>query len=173
MKTKKPKKNKHYFVTRAMINDYLNRTKVGDPNFYFLHCDSWHFKANYRCVNCGIQEPNMMNIAAGLLGQGKTVVIYGIAGFVLEKCMEQLRLVQGDYGKMIILNAGNHHEYPESLGRGHFFDVNKIEEHLRTECNIDKISDLTYEYPDLEGIFEYKSNNLFRTRHLVLLGFEK
>jgi transketolase len=46
----------------------------------------------FNSINCGIQEPNMVNIACGLASQGKKVIIYGVAGFVLYKSYEQIKI---------------------------------------------------------------------------------
>ena len=51
----------------------------------------WGFETKCNLINCGIQEPNMVNIAAGLASQGKKVIIYGVAGFVLYKAYEQIK----------------------------------------------------------------------------------
>lgn len=112
---------------RAKINEILKTTK---QEIYFLHCDSWHFEntnPSLKIINCGVQEPNMINIAIGLLLKGKTVIVYGIAGFVLEKCVEQFRLYFNNInGKFIFLEAGAHHEYPADLGPGHSFGNNDV-----------------------------------------------
>jgi transketolase len=80
---------------------------------------------NYTQINCGVQEPNMINIAAGLASQGKRVIVYGVAGFVIYKAYEQLKLnVKGwaeHHGSIIIVNAGANGAY-RSCGRGHLLD---------------------------------------------------
>ena len=126
---------------RTKINEILKTTQ---QEIYFLHCDSWHFlnfNPSLKIINCGVQEPNMINIALGLLLKGKTVIVYGIAGFVLEKCVEQFRLYfKNIKGKFIFLEAGAHHEYPPELGPGHSFgnnDVNFLLDYL----NIFKVYD--------------------------------
>ena len=77
---------------------------------------------NYKIINCGVQEPNMVNIAAGLASQGKKVVIYGVAGFVIYKAYEQIKLnIKGwaeNYGSIIFVNAGHNGCY-SICGRGH------------------------------------------------------
>lgn len=112
---------------RNTINEILKQTQ---KEIYFLHCDSWHFEnsnPNLKIINCGVQEPNMINIAIGLLLKGKTVIVYGIAGFVLEKCVEQFRLYFNSInGKFIFLEAGAHNEYPAELGPGHGFGNNDV-----------------------------------------------
>jgi len=151
-------------MTRQEINDYLNNTK---SDFYFLHCDSWHFKTKFKCINCGIQEPNMLNIAAGMMLEHKNVIVYSIAGFVLEKCLEQIRLVLPDTGSLVILNAGCHGEYPESLGPGHRFDVKWIQSFLDT-TGIYLIDIATTQHLTMENIFDVQYNN----KKLILLGRE-
>jgi len=76
-------------------------------------------------INCGIGEPNMVNIAAGLASQGKKVVVYGVAGFVIYKSYEQIKMnVKGwaeNYGSILFCNAGHNGCY-SVCGRGHLVD---------------------------------------------------
>ena len=76
-------------------------------------------------INVGIQEPNMVNIAAGLASQGKQVVVYGVAGFVIYKAYEQIKLnIKGwaeHYGSIVFVNAGQNGCY-SVCGRGHLLD---------------------------------------------------
>ena len=105
------RKTLHTFITRAKSKD-----------IYFLHADMWGFPTKGNVINCGIQEPNMVNIASGLASQGKTVIIYGVAGFVLYKSYEQIKLnVKGwaeNHGSIIFVNAGHNGCY-SFAGRGH------------------------------------------------------
>ena len=148
-------------MTRFEINEFLNGL---DKDFVFLHCDSWHFNAKFRCINCGVQEPNMLNIAAGMMLNCKNVIVYSIAGFVLEKCLEQMRLVLPDTGSITILNAGCHGEYPQSLGEGHRFDVSWIRKFLST-CGFE-IVDLIKTPCSLNEIFTLTN------KKIILLGYE-
>jgi transketolase C-terminal domain/subunit len=67
----------------------------------------------------------MVNIAAGLASQGKRVIIYGVAGFVLYKAYEQIKLnIKGwaeHTGSIIFVNAGHNGCY-SICGRGHLVD---------------------------------------------------
>lgn len=45
-----------------------------------------------RFINCGLQEQNMVAIAAGLAASGKTVFVSTFAVFVTCRCFDQLRL---------------------------------------------------------------------------------
>ena len=108
---------------RYTLHKFLTRYK---GEVYFLHCDMWKWpNADYEIINCGVQEPNMINIAAGLASEGKRVIVYGVAGFVLYKAYEQLKLnVKGwaeNFGSIIIVNAGANGAYSK-LGRGHLLD---------------------------------------------------
>lgn len=103
---------------RKTLDKFLSRC----PDVYLLHADMWGFPLASNVINCGVQEPNMVNIAAGLASQGKRVVIYGVAGFVIYKAYEQLKLnVKGwaeHNGSIVIVNAGHNGCY-EICGRGH------------------------------------------------------
>lgn len=107
---------------RKTLNKFLNRVK--NKNIYFLHGDMFPY-CTFNEINCGIQEPNMVNIAAGLASKGKTVIIYGIAGFVLYKAYEQIKLnIKGyaeNFGCIIFVNAGANGCY-NAAGRGHLID---------------------------------------------------
>lgn len=104
---------------RKTLNRFLNR--YNNKEVYLLHADMWGFET-FNSLNCGIQEPNMVNIACGLASQGKKVIIYGVAGFVLYKSYEQIKLnVKGfaeNMGTIIFVNAGANGCY-SFAGRGH------------------------------------------------------
>lgn len=108
---------------RNTLHKFLNRYS-GET--YLLHADMWKWSnGNYNIINCGIQETNMVNIAAGLASQGKKVFVYGVAGFVIYKAYEQIKLnVKGwaeKNGSIIFVNAGANGCY-NSCGRGHLLD---------------------------------------------------
>lgn len=108
---------------RYTLHKFLNRYP---GEVYLLHADMWKWTdGNYNIINCGVQEPNMVNIAAGLASQGKKVIIYGVAGFVLYKAYEQIKLnVKGwseYYGSIIFVNSGQNGCY-SICGRGHLVD---------------------------------------------------
>ena len=162
--------------SRKDFHLYLNSLRVyngaNDPQtnreIVFLHCDAWKYNGYYKTISVGVQEPNMLNIAAGLMLAGKTVIVYSQAGFVLEKCMEQFRLVLPDTGRLIILNSGNHGEYPANLGKGHNFSINLLREYYKV---------LGFRIFDLHDNSKVKPEDVFRFRanvnkHLVLLGKE-
>lgn len=105
---------------RLTLHKFLNRLQ--DPNIFLLHSDMWPFTTKGNLINCGIQEPNMVNIAAGLASQGKKVIVYGVAGFVIYKAYAQIKLnIKGwaeNYGSIIFVNAGYNGCY-SFCGRGH------------------------------------------------------
>ena len=111
---------------RKTLDIFLNKLKSNDV--YLLHCDMWPYDT-HNTINCGIQEPNMVNIAAGLASQGKKVFIYGVAGFVLHKAYEQIKLnVHGfadKAGSIIFVNAGANGCY-SFAGRGHCIDDDSV-----------------------------------------------
>lgn len=108
---------------RETLHKFLNRYS---GEVYLLHADMWKWHdCNYNIINCGVQEPNMVNIAAGLASQGKKVIIYGVAGFVIYKAYEQIKLnIKGwaeNYGSIVFVNAGANGCY-SVCGRGHLLD---------------------------------------------------
>jgi len=102
-------------------------SKYNNPDLYFLHADMWSFekfKRRFpeRCLNFGIQETNMMNVAGGLASQGKKVIIYGVAGFVYQRAYEQLKFSVVNFGKSVtMINAGHNGCY-NRCGIGHLPD---------------------------------------------------
>lgn len=131
---------------RRTLDIFLSR--YNNPDLYFLHADMWgfpRFKTKYptRCINVGIQESNMINIAGGLASQGKIVIVYGVAGFVYQRAYEQLKFSVTHFGKSVTLvNAGANGCY-SACGIGHIPDddyalmdalkINKYEPHTRSE----------------------------------------
>jgi len=108
---------------RHTLHKFLTRYP---KEIYLLHADLWKWTdGDYTQINCGVQEPNMVNIAAGLASQGKRVIVYGVAGFVLYKAYEQMKLnIKGwaeHYGSVIFVNAGANGAY-KICGRGHLLD---------------------------------------------------
>jgi transketolase C-terminal domain/subunit len=106
---------------RATLNNFL--TKYKNEDLYFLHADMWPYTdSDYRCLNVGVQEPNMINIALGLSSQGKKVIVYGVVGFNLYKGYEQLKFYRKTLGDNItLINAGANGCYSH-LGVGHTLD---------------------------------------------------
>lgn len=108
---------------RATLHKFLSR--ANHPDIYLLHADMWGFPTKGNVINCGVQEPNMVNIAAGLASQGKRVIIYGVAGFVIYKSYEQIKLnIKGwaeRYGSIVFVNAGHNGCY-SICGRGHLVE---------------------------------------------------
>lgn len=106
---------------RETLHKFLNKCQT----VTLLHCDMWKWGGNYPIINCGIQEPTMVNIAAGMASEGKQVVIYGVAGFVLYKAYEQIKMnIKGwaeHSGSIIFVNAGHNGCY-SACGRGHLLD---------------------------------------------------
>ena len=106
-------------------------SKYNNPDLYFLHADMWQFpkfKQRFpeRCLNLGIQETNMVNIAGGLASQGKIVIIYGVAGFVYQRGYEQLKFSVVNYGKSVTLVNAGHNGCYSKCGIGHIPDDDDI-----------------------------------------------
>lgn len=104
----------------------LQLSKFVKEDDYFLHADMWNvdkFPIKGNVINCGLGESNLLNIAGGLASQGKTVYIYGVAGFIIHR-LEQLKFsckhFGAKHGKIIICNAGKYGY--ENLGIGHKLD---------------------------------------------------
>ena len=90
--------------------------ELRDPFFYRLHelaqehddivvvsADMWAmgldpFKRDFpeRCVDVGIAEQTMVNVAAGLALEGKRPFCVAIASFAVYRCFEQIKLNMSD-----------------------------------------------------------------------------
>lgn len=62
---------------------------VGDVGFSFLEAFKERFPKQF--LNCGIQEQNMMGVAAGLASVGYKPWVYTMSNFVLLRPLEQVR----------------------------------------------------------------------------------
>jgi transketolase len=110
---------------RATLDRFLARWSLFTDGFYLLHADMWRFplfarRAPGRCVNLGLGESNLLNVAAGLASQGNRVFVYGVCGFVIHR-YEQLKFSVGWSGGVTVVNAGACGSYAEA-GPGHVLD---------------------------------------------------
>jgi transketolase C-terminal domain/subunit len=90
---------------------------------YLIHADMFNvnrFPTRAQVVDVGLGESNALNIAAGISSQGRTVYVYGVAGFIIHH-IQQLKLnakhFAGGKGVIIICNAGK--VGYEKMGIGH------------------------------------------------------
>jgi len=138
---------------RKTLHTFLS--KADHPDIYLLHADMWGFPTKGNVINCGVQEPNMVNIAAGLASQGKKVIIYGVAGFVLYKAYAQMKLNIKDwaehYGSIVFVNAGYNGCYA-ICGRGHLV----YDDHLL----LNALGIPLYDPPDRQTFLRYVKEGL-------------
>ncbi|MFL6244847.1 MAG: transketolase family protein [Thermoanaerobaculia bacterium] len=74
---------------------------------------------NRRFFNCGVAEPNMMGVAAGMAMSGLRPVVYTITPFTTTRCFEQIRVdVCYHEAPVIIVGTGSGLSYAE-LGPTH------------------------------------------------------
>ena len=158
---------------RCSLNNYLNSLSRNNPqqskNIFLLHSDTWHFNTEYQCVNCGITEPTIVNIGAGLAQAGKTVFIYGVCGFILYRGYDQIKYWIQDRiykGNIIFLNAGANNCYPEKLGKAHrIYNDKMLIDDLKLdfyETNYDEFLPLIKKLINSNG-----------TKAFIRLGFDK
>lgn len=62
---------------------------IGDVGFSF--CENFIRRFPKQFLNCGIQEQNMMGVAAGLASIGYKPYVYTMSNFVLLRPLEQVR----------------------------------------------------------------------------------
>lgn len=99
---------------RSVVNRWLV-----DHNVKLLHPDIWPGEG----INCGITEQAITSIALGL-AENEPVAIYGIAGFILLKSAEIIKLYRPKHS-VLILNAGANKCYPQNIGIGHQIDYDE------------------------------------------------
>jgi len=110
---------------RKRLEDLLITKAREDKTIYLLVNDLGSFESfrkefPNRFINCGIGEPNMVSVAAGLSLEGNTPVIYSVAGFCIHRGYEQLKLDVGYRAKkLIIVNAAAGLCYNKA-GAGHY-----------------------------------------------------
>ena len=82
----------------ALFNEIFELAKI-DKNVILLSGDTGAFiftqfkkELPNQFFNLGINEQNMMSVAAGLAKMGKKPFIYGISNFVTIRCLEQIRI---------------------------------------------------------------------------------
>lgn len=110
---------------RKTLDEDLTLLARSDNNIYLLVCDLGNFplfskEFPERFINCGIQETGMVSIAVGLASQGKKVFLYAVAGFVLFRAHEQLKLNVGYQNLPITLINGGAGLVYHLVGRGHY-----------------------------------------------------
>ena len=109
---------------RQVIDQWLFNS-----NYYLIVADLGKFpmmETTDRYINVGLSETLLVNTALGLALTGKHVYIYSVAGFVLYRALEQLKLNINNsttYGNKQInitfLNGGAGFLY-KNTGNGHF-----------------------------------------------------
>lgn len=99
---------------RSVVQEWLTSREV-----VLLHPDIWPYQAP-NVINCGVAEQALTAVALGM-AERQPVALYGIAGFILLKAAEILKLYQPKHS-VIILNAGANGCYPKELGIGHQID---------------------------------------------------
>lgn len=110
---------------RKKLEQLLIEKAREDKGIYLLVNDLGSFD-NFRkefpdrFVNCGIGEPNMVSVAAGLSLEGNTPIIYSVAGFCIHRGFEQLKFDMCYRGKkLVIVNAAAGLCY-NKVGAGHY-----------------------------------------------------
>ena len=134
--------------------------KKGD---FLIHCDMFDitkFPTEATVINCGLGESNAMNIAGGIASTGKTVWVYGVAGFLIHR-LEQLKFsclhFGAKTGKIIIVNAGR-------VGYGNLGIGHKLDDDISIMDMYNILSYKPYYLNDLQNIInniEKEENGVF------------
>lgn len=95
---------------------------LAERNIKLLHPDLWPFAAN-NVINCNVTETGLVDVALGL-AEYNPVAVYGVAGFILLRATETLKLYTPKHS-VLILNAGANGCYPKGIGYGHQIDYDK------------------------------------------------
>ena len=96
---------------RYIVNEWLK-----DHGITLLHPDVWPYDG-VNVINCGVAEQALTAVALGI-AEDRPCAIYGIAGFVLLKASEVIKLYQPKHA-ILLLNAGANGCYPKDIGIGH------------------------------------------------------
>jgi transketolase len=78
---------------RQVIDQFIASSE--DHNSILITADMGRFplaKAAGKLIDVGLSESLLVNIASGLSLAGENVFIYGVAGFVLHRALEQLKM---------------------------------------------------------------------------------
>lgn len=69
--------------------------------------DAYKERFSKRFFNCGVAEPNMISMAAGMAMTGLRPVAYTIASFITTRCLEQIRIDLGyQHAPVIVVGTG-------------------------------------------------------------------
>lgn len=139
---------------RRLVNDYLK-----EHGIQLLHPDVWPFDG----VNLGVRETAIASVALGMAEHGP-VAVYGIAGFVLLKAAEVIKLYKPKHS-IVIFNAGHNGCYPKAIGYGHQIDY---------DAELGQILGYDVVEPDYDAVAG-ELDRLFKTPgwHLLRLGFDR
>lgn len=154
---------------RNFITTYIDSIN----NSYFLHCDVFNTEKfnNTKCLNLGLRESSICNIAAGIAKDKKNkVFIYSLANYVLNKGFESIYYNLNDWsnGGMIFL-AGSGFAYYNAISNSHtlFNDIQLIQG-LKNY----KIYSPARIY-ELKNVIDEYVNNETNTIYFVKLGLDK
>lgn len=124
---------------------------------YFLHADLWGDRfpfpeeSNIEVIDFGLAETTLVNSAAGLYLSGKTVYIYGVAGYIIHQ-MEQIKysiqtIIKDNpksNGRIIIFNAGK-------VGYDNFTEPHRLVDDINLMRHYNIICFDPHEIEDLEN----------------------
>ncbi|MGB0908728.1 MAG: transketolase family protein [Nitrospirales bacterium] len=86
-------------LPRDVFIEQIRQEATHNKNLYFLSADlgakaldRFRTEANGQFIHAGISEQNMIDVAAGLALNGKTVYVYAMAPFVTLRCYEQIKV---------------------------------------------------------------------------------
>jgi hypothetical protein len=89
---------------------------------YILACDMGNFpkaRKHPNFIDIGNRETSAGNIACGLMNSNKDVIVYDVAGFVLERNIHSLKMRPREKGKLIVVSYGCGFAY-SFAGEGHY-----------------------------------------------------
>lgn len=142
---------------RRLVAQYIKKED------FLIHCDMFDiekFPTEANVINCGLGESNAMNVAGGIASTGKTVWVYGVAGFLIHR-IEQLKFsclhFGAKNGKIIIVNAGR-------VGYGNLGIGHKLDDDISIMDMYNILSYKPYYLNDLQNIInniEKEENGVF------------
>ncbi len=109
-------------LPRDVFIEAIRQEATHNKNIYFMSADlgakaldRFRVEANGQFIHAGICEQNMIDVAAGLALNGKTVYVYAMAPFVSLRCYEQIKVAIASMNlPLTIIGVGVGYSYDDA-----------------------------------------------------------
>ncbi|GJL49423.1 transketolase family protein [Candidatus Nitrospira salsa] len=155
-------------LPRDVFIEAIRQESAHNKEIYFMSADlgakaldRFRVEANAQFIHAGICEQNMIDVAAGLALNGKTVYVYAMAPFVTLRCYEQIKVAIASMDlPLTIIGVGVGYGYDDA-GPTHYAteDVSCMRAlggiEIITPCDTESVlatAKLTYSQPALRYV---------------------